>query len=95
MSEQTIEKVHGSGDVVHHASGIIEGAPAAHTTADLWHTQIRWHDSPKSAVEGDAPRSLSPYWEVSEYTEEEVNAIREADKLDPELAEYYKDLLED
>jgi hypothetical protein len=36
-----------------------------------------------------------PYWEFTEYTPDEINAIREADKLDPDLAEHYKDLLED
>lgn len=37
----------------------------------------------------------SPYWQISEYTKEELDAIREADKLDPDLAEYYKDFLDD
>lgn len=37
----------------------------------------------------------SPYWQISEYTKENLNAIREADKLDPDLAEYFKDSLED
>lgn len=37
----------------------------------------------------------NPYWQISEYTDEEIDAIREADKLDPDLAKYYKDLLED
>ena len=39
--------------------------------------------------------TASPFWEITEYTTEEINAIREADKLDPDLAEHYKDLLED
>ena len=96
MSEQTIEKVSGSGDVVNSTSRAIDGPPAAHiTTNRLWHTQIRWSADPRPATEEDTPRSLSPYWEITEYTDEEINAIREADQLDPDLAEYYKDLLED
>jgi hypothetical protein len=39
--------------------------------------------------------TTGPYWEITEYTSEEINAIREADKLDPDLAEHFKDLLED
>ena len=95
MSEQTVEKVSGSGDVVNSSSGATEGPPAARTTNSLWHTQIRWLEDSRPAPEEDGPRSLSPYWEISIYTEEEIDAIREADKLDPDLAEHYKDLLED
>jgi hypothetical protein len=40
-------------------------------------------------------RAGGPYWEISVYTREELEAIRESDKLDPDLAEYYKDFLED
>ena len=40
-------------------------------------------------------RAGGPYWKISEYTKEELEAIRESDKLDPDLAEYYKDFLED
>jgi ribosomal protein S30 len=43
----------------------------------------------------DALRQASPYWQVQEYTSEELDALLEADQLTPELAERYKDLLED
>ena len=95
MSEQTIEKVSGTGTVVNPTSGTIEGAPAAHTESNLWHTSIEWVVDPRPTVEEDTPRSLDHYWEVSIYTEAEIDAIREADRLDPDLAEHYKDLLED
>ena len=96
MSEQIVEKVSGTGDVVNPTSGAIEGAPAAHTSTDSpWDTHIRWFKDPRPTPKDDNPRSLDPYWEISIYTEAEINAIREADKLDPDLAEYYKDLLED
>lgn len=40
-------------------------------------------------------RTGGPYWEISEYTTEELEAIRKSDELDPDLTEHYKDLLED
>jgi uncharacterized protein YpmB len=43
----------------------------------------------------EALRAEGPFWEVTEYTEEEFNAYMEADELTPELAERYRDLLED
>jgi hypothetical protein len=43
----------------------------------------------------DVSGTASDYWKVSEYTDEEFNAILEADRLTPELAERYKDLLGD
>lgn len=43
----------------------------------------------------DLHTSSSSYWEAGECTEEEFNAILEADRLEPELAESYKDSLED
>lgn len=96
MSEQTIEKVSGSGDVVNPTYGELPGPPAAHTTKNtLWHTQIKWLVDPRPTTEDDTPRSLDPYWEITEYTSEEVDALLEADRLTPELAEHYKELLED
>lgn len=95
MSEQTIEKVSGSGDVVNPTSGAIKSPPAAQTTNNLWRTRIRWIEDPRPTNEGDRLRSLSPYWEITDYTTEEFNAFLEADRLTPELAEQYKDLLED
>lgn len=102
MSEQTVEKVGsvekvgGTGEVTKTTSGGIKGPPAAHTSSDSpWRTYIRWLKDPRPTTEENVPRSLDPYWEISVYTKEEINAIREADKLDPDLAEYYKDLLED
>jgi hypothetical protein len=96
MSEQAVEKVGGSGEVVGTTTGTIEGAPVAHTSSDgPFRTHIKWYKDPRPTSRDDATRSLDPYWEISIYTEEEMNAIREADKLDPDLAKYYKDLLED
>lgn len=95
MSEQTVEKVSGDGDVVNSSSVATESPPAARTTNNLWHTRIRWLEDSRPATKEGGPRSLSPYWEISIYTDEEIDAIREADKLDPDLAEYYKDLLGD
>lgn len=55
---------------------------------------IEKHDeSLKDSV--DTLRADGPFWEISEYTEEEFNAFMEADQWTPELAERYKDLLED
>ncbi len=83
MSDQTITKVSGSGKVVNPTSGTLESAPAAQTEeVSLGQQQTSW-------------RKSGPYWAITEYTTEEINAIREADKLDPDLAEHYKDLLED
>lgn len=48
-----------------------------------------------NTLSGGSPSGGSPYWQISEYSDEEIAAIREADKLDPDLAEYYKDLLGD
>jgi hypothetical protein len=96
MSAQTVEKVGGSGQVVNTTSGAIKGAPAAHTSIDSpWDTHITWFKDPRPTTGDDTPHSLDPYWEISIYTKEEIIAIREADKLDPDLAEHYKDLLED
>ena len=36
---------------------------------------------------GDAPQAAGSYWEPSIRNEEELNAILEADRLTPELAE--------
>ncbi len=49
---------------------------------------------PEQKGEGP-PHAANPFWSTSVYTEEEIAAIREADKLDPILAEYYEDLLDD
>ena len=95
MSEQTVKKTSGSGDVVNPTSKAIVGAPAAHTRNNLWRSQIKWLADPRPATEDDTPRSLNPYWEITEYTTEEFNAFLEADRLTPELAEHYRDLLED
>lgn len=40
-------------------------------------------------------RQASPYWQTHTYTTEELNALLEADEFSPEMAERYKDLLED
>lgn len=96
MREPTIEKVGGSGEVVKTTSGEIKGAPAAHTSSDgPWRTHIKWFKDPRPKTGNDTPHSLGPYWEITEYTTEEFNAFLEADKLSPELAEHYKDYLED
>jgi hypothetical protein len=36
-----------------------------------------------------------PFWEITQYTSEEFDALLQVDRLTPELAEKYKDLLED
>jgi len=96
MSEQIVEKVGGSGEVVNTTSGAIKGAPAAHTSSDSpLATHIKWAKDPRPKPEHVTPRSLSPYWEITEYTAEEFNALLEADRLTPELAERYKEYLED
>lgn len=41
-----------------------------------------------------APKANYP-WQIREYTKEEVDAFLEADELDSDLAERYRDLLED
>jgi hypothetical protein len=62
MSEQTVEKVGGSGEVVKTTSGAINGAPAAHTSSDSpFHTHIRWFKDPRPKTGDDTPRSLDPY----------------------------------
>jgi hypothetical protein len=96
MSEQIIEKVDGSGEVVNPTHGEIKGAPQAHTSTDSpFRTHIRWFKDPRPKTGDDIPRSLDPYWEITEYTTEEFNAFLKADRLSPELAKRYKDYLED
>jgi hypothetical protein len=96
MSDQLVEKTSGDGDVVNTPSGAPLIGPAAHPTKNtLWRTRITWTEDPRPTTEEGAPRSLDPYWEITEYTAEEFNAILEADKLTPEEAERYKDLLGD
>jgi hypothetical protein len=96
MSEQAVEKVGGSGEVVKTTSGAIEGAPSAHTTSDSpVRSHIVWFRDPRPKTQQDTPRLVSPYWQISDYTKEEVAAIRKADELPPILAEHYKDLLDD
>ncbi len=96
MSEQTIEKISGSGDLVSTDSSAPLIGPAAHPTkSTLWRTRIKWVEDPRPTTEDDGPRSLDPYWEITEYTTEQFNAFLEADRLSPELAERYKDYLGD
>jgi hypothetical protein len=98
MTEPTIEKVDGGGEVVNATSGEIEGAPAAHTSGDipsLTHIKWSWLKDPRPKSSDGVPQPHDPYWQISIYTDAEIAAIREADKLDPDLAEHYKDLLED
>lgn len=93
MSEQTIDVVKGDVEVKPVTS---DATPTAATGgASVGGTQFRLIRGLGLATEEDGPRSLNPYWEISIYTDEEINAIRQADKLDPDLAEHYKDLLED
>jgi hypothetical protein len=49
------------------------------TKNTLWPTHIK--------------RPTNHYWEITEYTSEEFDALLEADRLTPELAEHYKELL--
>jgi hypothetical protein len=96
MSEETIEKVGGTGDVVNPVSRPLKNPPAAETKGvSLGQTRVKWFVDTRPTPKDDTARSLDPYWEISIYTEAEINAIREADKLDPDLAEHYKDLLKD
>jgi hypothetical protein len=93
MSEQTIDVVKGSAKVTTFVS---YGVPTAATEgASVGKTRFRPTEGFRLAAEEGGTRSLNPYWDISIYTQEEINAIREADKLDPDLAEHYKDLLED
>lgn len=93
MSEQTIEVVKGDVEVKPVTSDL---PPTAATGGvSIGEAQFRRIQNSEPIAEEDGPRSLNPYWEISIYNEEEINAIREADKLDPDLAEHYKDLLED
>jgi hypothetical protein len=95
MSEETIEKVSGSGEVVNPTHGATEGPPAAHTAGILWETRIKWFQDPRPNIQDDGPHSLDPYWEITDYTTEELNAFLEADELSPDLAERYRDYLGD
>jgi hypothetical protein len=96
MSKQIVEKVGGSGDVVNPTGGPLKNPPAAQTKGvSLGQTWIKWLVDTRPPPEDDTPRSLDPYWEITEYTAEEFHAFLEADKLPPELAERYKDYLED
>ena len=93
MTEQTIEVVSGNATVTPVFS---DRVPTAATEgARVGETRFRRIDGHKPSSEENGPRSLTPYWEISIYTEDEIRAIREADKLDPDLAEHYGDLLED
>jgi hypothetical protein len=96
MSERIVEKKSGSGEVVNPTSGTLESPPAAQTEGvSLGHSQITWLRDPRPTTRSVDSRSLTPHWEITEYTAEEFNAFVEADKLSPELAEHYKDYLED
>lgn len=93
MTEQTIDVVSGEATVTPVFS---DRVPTAATEgASVGETRFRRVEGHKPSTEAGVPRSLNPYWKISIYTKEEINAIREADKLDPDLAEHYKDLLED
>jgi hypothetical protein len=95
MSEQIVEKISGSGDLVRSTKSELRSPPTAHTASALWHSRITWVKDSRPTPEEKAPRSLDPYWEITEYTSEEFDALLEMDRLTPELAEKYKDLLED
>jgi hypothetical protein len=96
MSEQLVQKTSGEGDVVNTPSGAPLIGPAAHPTKNtLWRTRITWTEDPRPTTTDDGPRTLDPYWEITEYTTEQFNAFLEVDRLSPELAERYKDYLED
>jgi len=95
MTEQTIP--------IHVVEGDVEVTPiasdkiptAATEGASIGEIRFRLTGGSRSATKADGPRSLSPYWEITEYTAEEVATVREADELPPLLAEHYRDLLED
>ena len=93
MTEQTIDVVKGDVEVTGFTS---DATPTAATGgASIGETQFRLIEHLELVAEEGGPRSLNPYWETSIYTDEEINAIREADKLDPDLAKHYENLLED
>jgi hypothetical protein len=93
MSEQTIDVVKGSAKVT---TVVSYGVPTAATEGvSVGRTRFRLTEGSRLAAEEGGTSSLNPYWDISIYTQEEINAIRKADKLDPDLAEHYKDLLED
>ncbi len=83
------------GNAVVTPSGSDDVPMAATRGASIGETRFRLVEGSRSGTEEDGPRSLNPYWEITEYTTEEFNAFLEADRLTPELAERYKDLLED
>jgi hypothetical protein len=96
MSDETLEIVSGSGKIVNPTSGALETPPAAQTKdVSLGQTWIKWLTDTRPVPEDDTPRSLDPYWEITEYPTEEFNAFLKADELSPELAEHYKEYLED
>ena len=43
----------------------------------------------------DTLRRASPFWQIHRYTTEEMDALLKEDTFSPEMAERYKDLLED
>ncbi len=93
MTEQTIDVVSGNVTVTPVFS---DRVPTAATEgARVGETRFRRIGGSRPETEEDGPRSLHPYWQITEYTSEEFNAVLEVDKLSPELAEHYRDLLED
>jgi hypothetical protein len=55
---------------------------------------LEGHDKDVGSL-ADALRRSSPYWQAHEYSADELDALLETDRLSPEMAERYKDLLED
>jgi hypothetical protein len=93
MTEQTIDVV--TGRVVVTPSFSDDVPTAATKGASIGDARFRLVEGSRSATEEDHPRSLNPYWDITEYTSEEFKALLATDRLTPELAEQYKDLLED
>ena len=95
MTEQTIpiHVVEGDAEVTPIASDTI--LTAATEGANIGEIRFRLTGGSRSAIEADGPRSLNPYWEITEYTTEEIATVREADELPPILAEHYRDMLDD
>jgi len=95
MTEQTIpiHVVEGDVEVTPIASDKIPTAVTAGPS--IGEAQFRLTRGSRLAMEANGPRSLNPYWEITEYTTEEIAAVRETDELPPILAERYRDLLDD
>lgn len=83
-------------DLARHAEALANDLKAGHVHLDHL-SMVEFLDMHERVLKlrTGALDEVSSYWQISEYTDEELSAIREADKLDPDLAEYYKDLLED